>query len=104
VDSGFRKPDGVLLPYPAVNLNKDVFTTSYMLSLEDIIIPHTFLKLCLTAYLQSYTKEASSNPYISPLVSTDATLAQYPPTRILVGNNDPLLDDCYRFTERLLDN
>jgi hormone-sensitive lipase len=101
---GYRRPDGLILFYPAVNLNKDVFTTSYMLSLEDLIVPHTYLKLCLEAYLQDQTKYADSNPYISPIIADDAVLAEFSHTRIIVGSADPLHDDCFRFAERLMNN
>jgi hormone-sensitive lipase len=42
-----RLPDGIVACYPALNLNVKFFTPSLLLALEDNILPHTFLKLCL---------------------------------------------------------
>ena len=46
-----RIPDGVLLVYPALNLNGKSFTPSMLHSLTDGLLPHTFLKLCLSSYV-----------------------------------------------------
>ena len=45
-------PDGIVLVYPAMNLNYYNFTPSLLTSLNDMILPHTFLKICLSAYLK----------------------------------------------------
>jgi hormone-sensitive lipase len=47
-----RKPDGICLVYPALNLNYHSYTPSLLTSLNDLILPHTFLKVCLKAYLK----------------------------------------------------
>jgi acetyl esterase/lipase len=72
-------------------------------ALNDMILPHTFLKVCANAYLGEYQQSAESNPFISPINTSDSILAQYPPTEIFVGNKDPFHDDCCRFIERLTD-
>jgi hormone-sensitive lipase len=46
------RPDGLVLVYPALNLNFNNYTPSLLSSLNDMILPHTFLKICLTAYLK----------------------------------------------------
>lgn len=48
---GLRVPDGIVLVYPALNLNFKNYTPSLLTSLNDMILPHTFLKICLKAYL-----------------------------------------------------
>lgn len=50
---GLRPPDGIVLVYPALNLNFKNYTPSLLTSLNDMILPHTFLKICLRAYLKS---------------------------------------------------
>ena len=46
-----QQPDGIVLVYPALNLNFYNYTPSLLTSLNDMILPHTFLKICLEAYL-----------------------------------------------------
>lgn len=91
-----RIPDGVVLVYPALNLNYNNYTPSLLTSLNDMILPHTFLKICLKAYLREGTD--AKNMYVSPINTTDEVLKQYPATRIFVGSCDPFHDDCCRFT------
>jgi hormone-sensitive lipase len=47
-----RSPDGIVLVYPALNLNYNNYTPSLLTSLNDMILPHTFLKICLKSYLR----------------------------------------------------
>lgn len=48
-------PSGLVLVYPALNLNFQDYTPSLLTALNDMILPHTFLKLCLKAYLKEPT-------------------------------------------------
>jgi hormone-sensitive lipase len=91
-----RIPDGIVLVYPALNLNYNNYTPSLLTSLNDMILPHTFLKICLKAYLIEGTD--AKNMYVSPINTPDDHLKLYPPTRIFVGNRDPFHDDCCRLT------
>lgn len=47
-----RVPDSLFLIYPALNLVDNKYTPSIMASLEDLVLPHTFLKICLKSYVQ----------------------------------------------------
>lgn len=47
-----RVPDGMVLVYPALNLNYYDYTPSLLTALNDMILPHTFLKICLNSYLK----------------------------------------------------
>jgi len=47
-----RVPDGLVLVYPALNLNYYGYTPSLLNALNDMILPHTFLKICLKSYLR----------------------------------------------------
>ena len=104
LQAGVKVPDGIVLGYPAVNLSRRNFTDSLLFTLEDLIVPHTFLKLCLSSYIQDPDLDADSNPYLSPLAIPDEDLQRFPSVRMLVGSSDPLHDDCWRFLEKLLNN
>lgn len=95
-----RAPDGLLLAYPALNMDVESFTPSYLIALNDLMIPHTFIKLCLEAYVQSQDLDPATDHFLSPIKTPNDILATYPPIRMMVGTHDPLHDDCWRFAER----
>lgn len=47
IEMKLKTPDGIVLVYPALNLNYHNYTPSLLTSLNDMILPHTFLKICL---------------------------------------------------------
>ena len=95
-----RIPDGIVLVYPALNLNYESYTPSLLTSLNDMILPHTFLKICLEAYLQGDV-DPDNDPLVSPVKANKEILEKYPATRIFVGSKDPFHDDCCRLCEKL---
>jgi hormone-sensitive lipase len=101
LDTGFRVPDGLLLAYPCVTLNRKIFSYSLMLTLEDMLLPFKFLEMCLDSYLNE-TDDPCTDYYLSPLLTPEANLARFPRTHLVFGTKDPLYDDCLRFFERLL--
>lgn len=77
-----RVPDGILMCYPALNLNYNSFTPSLFVSLDDPsniiikfyfnkVLPHTFLKICLSSYLQKKELQPAIDPLISPSLISD---------------------------------
>lgn len=94
-------PDGVLLTYPALCLDVVRYSPSLELALEDLIVHHTFLRLCLESYIQSAALNPATDYFISPLHTPTANLLRFPALRIMVGNCDPLGDDSWRLVERL---
>lgn len=96
-----RVPDGIVLVYPALSLDFRCYTPSFLTALNDMILPHTFLKVCLKAYVQDESINPKTDCFLSPIFASDEVLSKYPPTRIFVGSRDPFHDDCCRFTERL---
>lgn len=52
IEWNIRLPDGICLIYPALNLNLQGYTPSFLTSLNDMILPHTFLKICLKSYIK----------------------------------------------------
>lgn len=43
ITRGYRKPDGLILAYPGLNLSNKNFTPSVLLALDDPILPWPFL-------------------------------------------------------------
>lgn len=80
IEWGLPKPSGIVLVYPALNLSLSNYTPSLLTALNDMILPHTFLKLCANAYLGQSQQSAETNPFISPVLTSDSTLSKYPPT------------------------
>mmetsp|Transcript_12581 Transcript_12581/g.10793 ORF Transcript_12581/g.10793 Transcript_12581/m.10793 type:complete len:149 (+) Transcript_12581:1487-1933(+) len=97
---GVRVPDGLFLAYPALNLESKEFTPSYLLAINDQIIPYSLLKICLNAYIPKDT-DPIADFLLSPLKAPDEFLKKLPPVRMIVGDMDPLHDDCWRFADKL---
>ena len=53
----YRVPDGLIAVYPALNLTKTNFTPSLLLSIDDPILPQSFLNMCLESYIGDYSQE-----------------------------------------------
>lgn len=100
----FPLPCGLLAYYPALDLTRERFTESLLLSLEDPILSHTYLKICLDSYLKDTKCDPRTHPLISPLNASDELLERMPPIRLFTGTVDPLHDDTLRFADRLLEN
>ena len=94
-------PTGLVLVYPALNLNTFSYSPSLLNSLHDALLPHTFIKICLNAYIQDEKYNPKEDPLISPILTPHKTLAKYPKIEILTGSKDPFHDDCWRFVENL---
>lgn len=102
IKSSCTPPSGLVLAYPALSLVPWKFSPSFLLSLDDQILPHMFLKLCIKAYLnEGLHCSPEKDPLLSPGLASDEILREFPPTRILVGTKDPLHDDSIRFTDKL---
>ena len=101
LELGVRPPDGLLLAYPAINISPAAYSPSHLLALDDMILHHTFLKLCYGCYVQDPSFEQRFPYYLSPFYAPDSLLAALPKTRVVIGSKDPLHDDCWRLVERL---
>jgi hormone-sensitive lipase len=100
IKMGVRVPDGCMLSYPALNLFPKIFSPSYFLALEDMVLPSNMLKLVIKAYV-SEEFDPKIDPFLSPLRASDELLAKLPPIRIVTGTKDPLHDDNWRFLQRM---
>lgn len=67
IEWNLPKPDGLVLVYPALNLNINDYTPSLLHALNDMILPHTFLKLCLRAYIKDKNFNPLNDSLISPI-------------------------------------
>ena len=47
---------------------------------------------------------AATSPFLSPVTTSDPILAQFPKTRIMLSNIDPLRDEGLKFAQRLSSN
>ncbi len=94
-----RVPDGCVLAYPALHIDVK-YTPSYLNVIENRILPQGILLLCLNAYAPVGLVDRK-DVLLSPLLLPDEVVAKFPPTRIMVGDSDPLLDDSIRFADRL---
>jgi acetyl esterase/lipase len=113
VRCGYRRPDGCILVYPALHISSQVFSPSILQSLDDRLVPFSFLRGALSSYLGIDATDTTSaefdakiekkcaNELVSPGRTDDEVLAQFPPTRLMVGSFDPLHDSVVNFAERL---
>jgi hormone-sensitive lipase len=61
-------PSGIVLVYPALNLDLCNYTPSFLTALNDSILPHTFLKICAKSYLSEIDEDKIvNNDLISPI-------------------------------------
>lgn len=44
-------PKGIVMVYPALSLALNNYSPSLLTSLDDMMLPHTFLKMCLSSYV-----------------------------------------------------
>lgn len=106
IQRNFKRPDGLLLIYPAVCCSDQEFWPSLLLSLDDYILPAQFLNLSVCSYAPKgmlYNREVQQCEYLSPAIYTkDEVLRQFPKTIFTVGSFDPFKDDIYRFMDRML--
>lgn len=97
-----KVPDAAVLCYPALDLSTNSYTPSRLASLDDFLLPMSVLKLCQEAYVPPSEFDAKRDPFISPILLGSDILKKFPRTRLFVGTADALLDDSYRFTEKLM--
>ena len=68
-----------------------------LISFNKIVLPHTFLKMCMESYIQNKNLRPQEDPLLSPSKASDELLDEFPPSWILAGDNDPLHDESWRF-------
>lgn len=99
-DTGIRKPDGLVVAYPALNCTKGA-TPSRVVFGNDVLVPYYFLEVCLDSYVDHNT-DPHKDYCISPLYASDELISQLPDDMVfMVAGYDPLLDDSVAFLRRL---
>jgi len=101
VASGLPVPDALTMAFPALNLN-EAPGPSRALHLNDPLVPVGLLTTVADAYFPECLRGVPhDNPYVSPICASDDILRCFPPTYVVVGGLDPLLDDSIDFVTRL---
>ena len=100
-------PDSIFLAYPSLDL-RFIFSESRIHSFNDPLLFSTMLMSVREAYIKDGNDE---NPLISPIFINNKFLGReeegedwprdWPKTRIMVGNADPLFDDSIRLLDKL---
>jgi acetyl esterase/lipase len=77
--NGYRKPDGLLLAYPALQIAIK-FTPSNLMSQKDLLVPVGFLLTCALSYIPDPRKldDTLKDPCLCPAVSSDDILQEFP--------------------------
>lgn len=97
---GVRKPDGLFLAYPALDLSLRA-TPSRLLFSNDVLLPFYLLKQCLDAYVDKES-DPTTDPLISPIIASNELLKELPDNIVIMSAAyDPLLDDSVNFIRRL---
>lgn len=105
IKNGLKLPDGNVFMFPALNMHLSP-SPSRFLHQSDPVLPRGILELALNSY---YPHHGNSNQYkynihdpmVSPGLAEDGLLERFPPTALVVGELDPLLDDSVDFYTRL---
>ncbi|TDH69495.1 hypothetical protein CCR75_002258 [Bremia lactucae] len=105
IQDGIDLPSGNVFMFPALNLHLSP-SPSRFLHQNDPVLPRGILELALTLYYPSHGhsnqyKHNIHDPCVSPGLAEDSLLEKFPPTSLVVGDLDPLLDDSVDFYTRL---
>ena len=74
ITKGKKIPSGLLLAYPALNLDPSSFTPSLLLAINDQIVPYSFLKMCLQLYMKDEECNPKKDPYLSPILLSEEVI------------------------------
>lgn len=54
-----------------MNTNNKGFSPSYLKAFDDVVLQHSFLKLCLSSYVADSRLRPDIDPYLSPINTSD---------------------------------
>lgn len=104
-DAVTPKPAAPLTPAPAapVNAIKTRLAMSSMISyFNDRILTPEMMRAMIILYIGPHHRPDFSTDFLlSPLLAPESLLAKFPPTWMLTGERDPLVDDTVIFAGRL---
>jgi len=98
---GFRRPDALLVHYPVWHTDFNRFFPSLLLSLDEVLLSQTFLKLALNCFTRA-GGNPNKSPICSPILAPDDLLRLLPPIRIFSSEVDCLRDHAFYLTNRIL--
>lgn len=84
-----------------MNCNIKSYTPSFLFAWDDPVLNYATLKMFMKYYVADHC-DATKDCYISPLLTPDWILEQYPEIAMGVSEYDPLRDDAFRLAKRLL--
>ena len=96
----FRKPDFLLLSYPALLVDLNRFMPGSLLSIDEELLSVPLLKFALACYLRDGGNGRIS-PILSPLVACDELLRRHPPIEMFIPEVDCLRDQALFFLHRI---
>ena len=70
----FRKPDGVVLLYPACHGNLNHFMPSNLLSIDEELLNYSLLRYVMSAFLRK-GGDPTNNAVLSPIYAPETILA-----------------------------
>jgi acetyl esterase/lipase len=101
MDEHLPLPCHLIMCYPSLDL-RPVLSPSRLLFQMDPFAPSGLLQQFRTMYIPPQS-DVSRDAFLSPLLASDAQLAQFPPTSILAAGLDPMVDDSILMAHRLAD-
>lgn len=101
IENNERKPDLLLLFYPALTLDIK-YTPALAYTFQDYLLNYGSMSCSLRAYVPEFT-DTLFDYYLSPLQAPKELLQKMPKTRVCVGTKDALRDESYRWALKMYD-
>ena len=98
---GARLPDAVFSHYPVYVTSNQYFNPSMVLCLDEELVNLGFMSYGRGAFTIK-GGDNEKNVLLSPLLAPDEMLKRFPPSKIMAVENDPLRDQAYDMTLRIL--
>lgn len=83
-----------------MNMDINAYSESFINVLDDHVISLNMFIMCLKTYLEK-EDDSSFDYMIAPLHSPSNLMMKYPKLKLVLCEFDPLLDDVYRFIDKL---
>eukprot|EP01091_Cochliopodium_minus_P005566 TRINITY_DN15474_c0_g1_i1.p1 TRINITY_DN15474_c0_g1~~TRINITY_DN15474_c0_g1_i1.p1 ORF type:complete len:349 (-),score=96.97 TRINITY_DN15474_c0_g1_i1:20-1066(-) len=100
LEKGDVKVDGLALIYPTLYIQK-TSTSAKKFGEDWILHTNSMKKVFISCYYPKFDSLSSIEYYVSPGLAPKELQKQLPPTFIVCGDRDPLLDDSTNFASQL---
>lgn len=101
IENNIPGPDLLIGCYSALRLEIECYTPSFFKSMEEYFLSYAGLWACCRQYLPDEVT-GKKDKYISPIHAENEVLSKMPKTRLMICMDDPLVDDQFRMTHKLL--